>query len=131
MNTAEKIRIDKFLWAVRIYKTRSLASDECRKGRVLINNLPAKPSHAVGTGETIMVKKVPVIYTYKVILPVENRVSARLVENYILDCTPEEEKAKLLLSRATGFGVRPRGLGRPTKKERRSIDRLTDSGQDS
>ncbi len=130
MPDSVKIRIDKFLWAVRIFKTRSLASDACRKGRIIINNIQVKPSRTVDSNEIIVVKKLPVIYTYKVIKPVENRVSAKLVETFVRDLTPEEEKSKLTLARSAGFGIRPRGFGRPTKKERRTIDRMTETNLD-
>jgi len=131
MSDQEKIRIDKFLWAVRVFKTRTMASDECHKGRIIINNLPVKPSHTVTANEVITVKKLPVVYTYKVIEPTGNRVSAKLVEKFISDLTSEEEKNKLIISRSAGFGIRPRGYGRPTKKERRSIDRLNENNVDS
>jgi ribosome-associated heat shock protein Hsp15 len=124
------IRIDKYLWAVRIFKTRSIASEECRKGRVMISNYPVKPSHTVTINEIITVRKPPVIYTYQVIAPIENRVAAKLVAEYLRDLTPEEEKLKITIARTTGFGLRPRGLGRPTKKDRRSIDRLNDNSSD-
>src|SRR5664279_4306210 len=120
------IRIDKFLWSVRIYKTRSIASDECRKGRIIINDIQVKPSRPVIKNEIIIVKKPPVIYSYKVIEPIENRVSAKLVEQFVIDLTPEEEKAKLSISKATGVIYRDKGTGRPTKKERRQIDRVKD-----
>jgi ribosome-associated heat shock protein Hsp15 len=124
------IRIDKYLWAVRIYKTRSIAADECRKGRVMINNFQVKPSHTIAANEIFTVRKPPVLHTYQVILPIENRVSARLAGEYLRDLTPDDEKNKSTIMRATGFGIRPRGLGRPTKKERRSIDRLNESASD-
>jgi ribosome-associated heat shock protein Hsp15 len=124
------IRIDKFLWSVRIYKTRSIASDECRKGRIIIGNIQVKPSRTVIRDEIITVKKPPVIYTYRVIEPIENRVGAKLVSNFIEDLTPEEEKAKLDLSHSGGIVYREKGTGRPTKKERRLIDRLTDDTLD-
>jgi ribosome-associated heat shock protein Hsp15 len=120
----ENIRIDKFLWAVRIFKTRSLASEACRKGKVLINNVQAKPSRVLIAKEIIVVKKLPLIYSYIVIEPIENRVSAKMVHIYLKDITPDEEKAKLLNSELAGFGYRDKGTGRPTKKERRNIDRL-------
>lgn len=124
------IRIDKFLWSVRIYKTRSIASDECRKGRIFINDIQVKPSRAVLKNEIITVKKPPVIYTYKVIEPIENRVSAKLVEQFIEDMTKEEEKAKLDLRLASGIVYRDKGTGRPTKKERRLIDKIKDDFHD-
>jgi ribosome-associated heat shock protein Hsp15 len=120
------IRIDKFLWSVRIYKTRSIASDECRKGRIIINDIQVKPSRIVVKNEIITVKKPPVIYSYRVIEPIENRVSAKLVEQFIEDLTPEEEKTKLNIRQATGVIYRDKGTGRPTKKERRQIDRIKD-----
>ena len=123
------IRIDKFLWAVRIYKTRSIASDECRKGRIVINNIQVKPSRTVLKNEIISVKKPPVIYSYRVIEPIENRVSAKLVEQYIEDLTNEEEKAKLDIRQSVGIIYRDKGTGRPTKKERRLIDKIKSSLQ--
>jgi ribosome-associated heat shock protein Hsp15 len=128
MADKKTIRIDKFLWSVRIYKTRSIASDECRKGRIIINNIQVKPSRAVLKNEIITVKKPPVIFTYRVIEPVENRLPAKLVEQFIEDLTPEEEKAKLDIRHSDGIGYRDRGSGRPTKKERRLIDRVNDLG---
>ena len=124
------IRIDKFLWAVRIYKTRSIASDECRKGRIVINNIQVKPSRTVLKNEIISVKKPPVIYSYRVIEPIENRVSAKLVEQYIEDLTNEEEKAKLDIRQSVGIIYRDKGTGRPTKKERRLIDKIKDDMHD-
>jgi ribosome-associated heat shock protein Hsp15 len=128
MADKKTIRIDKFLWSVRIYKTRSIASDECRKGRIIINNIQVKPSRAVLKNEIITVKKPPVIFTYRVIEPVENRLPAKLVEHFIEDLTTEEEKAKLDIRHSDGIGYRDRGSGRPTKKERRLIDRVKDRG---
>lgn len=116
MTDQKSIRIDKFLWAVRLFKTRSIASDECRKGRILINNIQVKPSRIVVKNEIIVVKRPPVIYTFRVLMPVENRVSAKLVETLIEDLTPAEEMAKLDLSKASGVVYRDKGSGRPTKK---------------
>ena len=118
------VRIDKFLWAVRVFKTRSIASEACRRGRIIINSIQVKPSRSVFKDEIITVKKLPVIYTYRIIEPIENRVSAKLVSKYIEDLTPQEEKIKLDI-RHTGFtGYREKGIGRPTKKERRNLDRF-------
>lgn len=119
-------RIDKFLWAVRIYKTRSIASDECRKGKIIINNNQVKPSRIILKNEIIIVKKPPVLYTYRVIEPLETRVSAKLAEQFVEDLTSEDEKAKLNYKQSTGIEYRDRGTGRPTKKERRLIDKLKD-----
>ena len=126
MPDKKEIRIDKFLWSVRLYKTRSIASDECRKGRIVINNIQVKPSRAVEKNEVITVKKPPVSYTYRIIEPIENRVGAKLVANFIEDLTPDEEKAKLEISNSGGTVYRDKGTGRPTKKERRLIDRIKD-----
>lgn len=124
MSRNENIRIDKFLWAVRIFKTRSLASEACRKGKVIINNVQVKPSRLITPKETILVKKLPLVYSYIVVEPIENRVSAKIVHLYVKDITPEEEKAKIVNRELAGFGYRDKGTGRPTKKERRNIDRL-------
>jgi len=126
MADKKEIRIDKFLWSVRIYKTRSIASDECRKGRIIIKDIPVKPSRVVLANEIITVKKPPVVYSYRVIEPIENRVSAKLVEQFIEDKTPECEKAKLNIRDSIGIIHRDKGTGRPTKKERRDIDRIKD-----
>jgi ribosome-associated heat shock protein Hsp15 len=130
MNEKKEIRIDKFLWSVRIYKTRSIASEECRKGRIIINDIQVKPSRTVIKNEIITVKKPPVNYSYRVIEPIENRVSAKLVEQFVEDLTPEEEKAKLNIRQAIGIVYRDKGSGRPTKKERRQIDRIKDDIHD-
>jgi ribosome-associated heat shock protein Hsp15 len=126
MPQKDDIRIDKFLWAVRIYKTRSLASEACRKGRIVINNIQVKPSHIVSVNEIVIVKKLPAVFTYQVIKPLENRVSAKFVPDYILDLTSGEERAKSVAGNSAEFGYRIRGTGRPTKKERRTIDKLND-----
>lgn len=127
MSGISSVRIDKFLWSVRIFKTRSIATEECRKGRILIGNIPVKPSRSISSGEIITIKKLPLIYTYRVIEPLEKRIAASLVGNYIEELTPQEEKQKLLLSKEGIFIFRKKGSGRPTKKERRSIDRLKDN----
>jgi ribosome-associated heat shock protein Hsp15 len=124
MADKKEIRIDKFLWSVRIYKTRSIASDECRKGRIIINDVQVKPSRTVLKNEIITVKKLPVIYSYRVIEPIGNRVSAKIVEQFIEDLTPEAERDKLNIRDSIGIIHRDKGTGRPTKKERRQIDRI-------
>jgi ribosome-associated heat shock protein Hsp15 len=130
MTDNKPIRIDKFLWSVRIFKTRSIASDECRKGRIIINNIQVKPSRLITKNEIVTVKKPPVIFTYRVIEPIENRVSAKLVEQFVEDLTSEEERAKLDIKHSLALGYRDKGTGRPTKKERRLIDRIKDDMQD-
>lgn len=126
MSNTESVRIDKFLWAVRIFKTRSIASEACRRGRILINNIEVKPSRSVSKDELIVVKKLPVTYTYRVIQTVEKRISPKLVTNYIEDLTSENEVIKLSLQKAGLNGYREKGAGRPTKKERRILDRFKD-----
>lgn len=120
----KEVRIDKWLWAVRIYKTRSQASEECRKGKVIIDGIQVKPSRIVKKGEVISIRKLPVIYTFKVLEMLNSRVAAKLVTNYCIDITPEEELLKLKLDELAGVVRRERGTGRPTKKERRDIDKL-------
>jgi len=124
MPEEKSVRIDKYLWAVRIYKTRSSASEACRKGRILIADVQVKPSRTISANEIITVKKPPVVFTYRVIEPLENRVSAKLAGNYTEDLTTAEEKLKLQIRPSDISGYRDRGAGRPTKRERRLIDRL-------
>ena len=130
MTESKSIRIDKFLWAVRIYKMRSIAADECRKGRITINDIAVKPSRNVEAGEVITVKKPPVLYKYKIIDVTENRLPAKLVSQFIDDITPEEEKRKLDVNLQGGTFYRDKGAGRPTKKERRIIDRFKNESND-
>jgi ribosome-associated heat shock protein Hsp15 len=115
-------RIDKFLWNVRIYKSRSAATDACRRGRIIIAGQPVKAAHPVSTGTTIIVRKPPVTYTYLVTGLPRNRVGAKLVAKYLKDLTPEEERNKTISSNSIIYGYRPHGRGRPTKKERREIE---------
>lgn len=119
------VRIDKYLWAVRVYKTRTLAAEACKKGRVTVNDMPAKPSRTVTAGEVIQVKKMPVVYSYRVKDPIEKRVGAKIVDNYVENVTPGEELIKLEMQ-DDFFIQRDRGAGRPTKKERRLLDDLQD-----
>lgn len=121
-----KIRFDKWLWAVRIYKTRSMATAACRKGRVIIDNLPVKPSGNVSLDKIIIVKKPPVIFTYRIKKLPLKRLSAKLAKECFDDLTPQEEFNKLKVKELPGFGYRKRGEGRPTKKERRIIDKYND-----
>jgi ribosome-associated heat shock protein Hsp15 len=123
MTENKAVRIDKYLWAVRLYKTRSIASEECKKGRIIIKDVQVKPSRSVSRDEIIIVKKPPVNYTFRILEPIENRVSAKIAGQFIEDLTPDSEKAKLQISNTGGTGKRERGTGRPTKKERRLIDK--------
>jgi len=118
------IRIDKWLWAVRIFKTRSLASEACRTGKVKILGQVIKPSHEVKTGEVINISFPPMVKTIKVVELATSRVSARLVPDLMADLTPEEEYLKLKRDNQLNFESRERGIGRPTKRERREIEFL-------
>ena len=116
-----EVRIDKWLWAVRIYKTRSDAAEACRTNRVLINGSYTKPSREVKEGDVVSVKKMPVTYSFRVIELVSSRQPAKNVSLYMENITPQEELSKLEIPRETIFIRRDRGTGRPTKKERREI----------
>ena len=123
-STINTTRIDKWLWAVRIYKTRNQAGDACKKGKVSVNNITVKPSYTVKTGDVVYVKKLPVIYSYKVKKVLEKRLSAKLIGEYVENITTEEELQKLEVNKYVFFIKRDRGSGRPTKKERRIIDKI-------
>lgn len=118
----EGFRIDKWLWAVRLFKTRSLASDECRKGKVLINGIAVKPSREIRVGETIQLKRPPILRSYKVVALTGNRVSAKLVPEFMIEVTPDSELKILETQKNMSFYHRDPGAGRPTKKERRELD---------
>ncbi len=117
------MRIDKWLWAVRIYKTRSKAAEECKKGKIIIDGIQVKPSRDIKPGDTILVRKLPVIYTYKIKSLLQRRQSAKIAAEHYEDLTSVEELAKLKINE-TVFIKRDKGAGRPTKKERRIIDKL-------
>lgn len=121
------VRLDKWLWAVRVFKTRSDAADACRTNLVLVNDSYAKPSREVKVGDVISVKKMPVVYQYRVVELVSSRQPAKNVPLYAADITPQSELDKLNVPRETIFIVRDRGTGRPTKKERRELDSLMDN----
>jgi ribosome-associated heat shock protein Hsp15 len=120
----EGVRIDKWLWAVRIYKTRSMATQACKSGKVRIGEAAVKPSREIHAGDIITVSIPPVTRTLRVIVPIVNRVAARLVVDFALDMTPPGEYEKLKQLHEGRFGFRPRGVGRPTKRERRDIEIL-------
>lgn len=115
-------RIDKWLWASRIFKTRSIAASACKNGRVTIKGVNVKPSHMIKTGDIISVKKTPVIYSFKVLQCIEQRVGAKLIPGIYENVTDAKQYELLEMSRISGFVNRARGTGRPTKKERRSLD---------
>ena len=123
---SDVIRLDKYLWAVRVFKTRSEAADAIRQNRVLVNDAYAKPSREVKVGDMISVRRERVHYSYKVLDLVSSRQPAKNVPMYCLNCTPQEELDKLNVPHETIFVFRERGMGRPTKKDRRNIDALMD-----
>ena len=123
----EEVRIDKYLWAIRVFKTRTDATDACKGGKVKVGTVNAKPSRAVSPGEIITVRKGVATFTYRVIQLVDHRLGARLVPDYAENLTPEEELNKLKAPVETFFVTRDRGTGRPTKKDRRALEQIWDA----
>lgn len=119
-------RIDKWMWAVRIFKTRTIAAEACKKGRISINGALAKAARTVKPGDVIQVRKPPVTYSFKVLQPIEKRVGAKLVAEMMENVTTPEQYELLEMSRVSGFVNRAKGTGRPTKKDRRSLEELTE-----
>ena len=124
MPNSTEIRIDKWLWCVRLFKTRSQATDACRKGKIIINGIPVKPSHIVRINEVVMVKHPPAIFSYLVKGLPFRRLPAKEVSFYSENITPQEEFDKLMQA-DTFFIKRDRGTGRPTKKDRRTLDKMS------
>lgn len=124
MDTLEKCRIDKWLWAVRIYKSRSLASDAVLSGKVKVEESSVKPSFMITTGKTVTVRKGLVTYKFLVKGIIEKRVGAAIAQEKYEDLTPQEELDKLKINAGIPSAFRARGTGRPTKKDRREIDRF-------
>lgn len=118
----KETRIDKWLWAVRIYKTRSQASDACHKGHVTVGNLPVKSSRMIRVGEKVSVRRPPIVRTYQVLDISDKRMSAKLAEEYVRDVTPSDQLALLEMQKDMQWLGREKGTGRPTKKERRDMD---------
>ena len=118
----ESARLDKWLWAARIFKTRSMAADACKNGRITVGGANAKPSRTVKAGETISVKKPPITYSFKILNAIETRVGAKLIPQVYEDATDPKQYELLEMSRISGFIDRARGMGRPTKKDRRAMD---------
>lgn len=119
---ADTARVDKWLWAARIFKTRSIAADACKNNRVTVNGANVKPSHMVKVGETVNVKKPPVVYSFKILKCIEQRVGAKFIPEIYENVTDPKQYEILEMSRISGFVDRARGTGRPTKKDRRSLD---------
>jgi len=123
----DSVRIDKFLWAIRVYKTRTDATDACKGSKVTVNGSDVKPAREVKAGDLVNVRKGPVLYQFKVLAPLEKRVGAKDVPTYAENLTPQSELDKLHAPVETFFIRRDRGAGRPTKKDRREMDSLYDS----
>ena len=119
---ADTVRIDKWLWTVRLFKTRSLATDACNKGHVVIGDLPVKPSRMVKSGDLVKVKRPPIFRHYKVIGLPGNRIGAKEVPNYMEEVTPQSELDLIDMQKDMQWITRERGAGRPTKKDRRQLD---------
>lgn len=127
-------RIDKWLWAMRIFKTRTLATEACKKGRITIGEgagVIAKPSRLVKVGEIVNVRKSPITYTFRIKALTENRLGAKLVSEYLENITPQSQYDLLDIVKISGFIDRRKGLGRPTKKEGRELQRFTEDTPDS
>ena len=118
----EEARIDKWLWASRIFKTRSIAADACKNGRVTVGNVTVKPSRMVKVGETVSVRKPPITYSFRILKTIEQRVGAKLLPEIYENVTAPGQYELLEMTRISGFVDRARGTGRPTKKDRRSLD---------
>ena len=119
-----EVRVDKYLWAMRIYKTRSIATDACKCGRVKMNGAEVKPSRMFHVGDVFTVRKGPITYTYRILQLWGNRLGAKLVPEYLQDITPKEQLELLELARYAAQSGRDRGTGRPTKKDRRDIEQF-------
>lgn len=117
-----EIRIDKWLWAVRLYKTRSLASEACKKGKVLVQNVQVKPSRVVKVGDIIQIKRNPVLYSFKVLALAQNRMNDKLVPEFMENVTTPDQLELIELGKIASQTGRARGAGRPTKKERRDME---------
>ena len=121
-----EVRIDKWLWAVRLFKTRSLAAEACKKGKVLVKGSPAKPSRNIKIGDIIQVKRPPVLYSFEVLALSENRMNAKLVPDFMRNVTTPDQLELIELGKLAGNMGRAKGTGRPTKKERRDLDQFID-----
>lgn len=117
-------RVDKWLWAMRVFKTRTIATEACKKGRVMMGGVAVKPSRCVKPGDVIDVRKPPITYTFRVKALAPNRLGARLVPDYLENITPQAQYDLLEMTRISGFVDRRKGLGRPTKRDSRELSRF-------
>lgn len=127
---AGEVRIDKWLWAARVFKTRTIATEACKKGRISMNGTTMKASRTVKVGDVVQVRKAPIIWSFKVLMATGNRVGAKLVPEVLQNVTMPDQLELLELSKLNGFTGRARGTGRPTKKDRRDIDEYAENGDD-
>lgn len=123
-------RVDKYLWAMRVFKTRSIATDACKKSRVSVNGAVVKPSRMVKVGDTIDVRKPPITYTFRIKALTGNRLGAKLVPDYVENITPQSQYELLEMTRISGFVDRRKGLGRPTKRDAREMSRFREDAAD-
>ena len=121
-----EVRIDKWLWAVRLFKTRTLAAEACKKGKVIIQNVQVKPSRNVKVGDVVCIKRNPILFSFKVTALAENRMNAKLVAGFMENVTTADQLELIELAKLAGQSGRDRGTGRPTKKERRDIEEFTE-----
>lgn len=121
-----EVRIDKWMWATRIFKTRTIAVEACKKGRIMIGGVTVKPSRMIKVGDVIQVRKPPITYSFKVLDLTQNRMGAKLVPNYLENVTTQDQYEILEMNRISGFVNRAKGLGRPTKKDRRELKQFTE-----
>jgi ribosome-associated heat shock protein Hsp15 len=121
----DEVRIDKWMWATRIFKTRTIATEACKKNRISIGGVQVKPSRMIKIGDVIQIRKPPITFSFKVLALTENRMGAKLVPQYLENITPPEQYELLEMNKISGFVDRQRGLGRPTKKERRDLEQFT------
>jgi len=126
----QNVRIDKWLWSARIYKTRTLATEACRKGQVSIAGQKVKPSRMVTEGEILSIRKNNITLTLKILSPIQNRIPARIIPEVLQDLTPAEEYEMFEMARIASFGRRTAGSGRPTKKERRDLESFFDNEEE-
>jgi len=128
---AGEVRVDKWLWAARVFKTRNIAAEACKKGRISMNGSNLKASRTVKVGDVVQVRKSPIVWSFKVLQATGNRVGAKLVPEVLENVTTPEQLELLELSKLNGFTGRARGTGRPTKKDKRDLDDFVESGDDS
>ena len=122
----DEVRIDKWLWAVRIFKTRTIAAEAIKKGRVIVGGVAVKPSRMIRMGDVVQVRKPPVTFSFKVLALSDKRMGAKLVPQFMENITPPDQYELLELNKISGFVDRQRGTGRPTKKDRRNLEQFTD-----